>query len=155
MVVILGFSHEFCFFISAQVHFFFSHKYLSQRAWGLNVNSDAWRDLYRKVLHATCQLPHTGTPPYSPQPIVSLFCLISFSKGGSRWLKCKLQYTAGRKRNLVVMVAGGMGAGSPTIKPGSCPPALFTAVVPAWFLCFLPTFFASCPFRAINLIRHR
>lgn len=132
-------------------------------AWGLNVNAEGWRDLHRKVLHATCQPPHTSTPLYAPQPIVSLFFFISFSKCGSQWLKCKLQYTAGRKRNLVVMVAGGggggwgwggVGAGSPTIKPGSCPPALFTAVVPAQFLCFLPTFSASCPFRAINLIRH-
>lgn len=77
------------------------------------------------------QLPHTGTPLYSPQPIVSLFCLVSSSKCGSWWLKCKLQCTAGRKRNLVVMVAGGMGAGSPIIKPDSCPPALFAAAVPA------------------------
>lgn len=77
------------------------------------------------------QPPHTGSPLHRPQPIVSLFCLVSFSKCGSWWLKCKLQYTAGRKRNLVVMVAGGMGAGSPTIKPGSCPPALFTATIRA------------------------
>lgn len=87
----------------------------------LYVNAEGWRDEHRKVLHATCQAPNAGTPLYSPQPIVSLFCLVSFSKCGSWWLKCKLQYTAGRKRNLVVMVAGGDGSRIPDHKTWHLP----------------------------------
>lgn len=41
----------------------------------------------------------------------------------------------------------GLGAGFETIKPGSRPPALFTATVPAQLHCFLPVLCVSCPFR--------
>lgn len=41
----------------------------------------------------------------------------------------------------------GLGAGSQTIKPASRPPALFTAIIPAQFHCFLPVLCVSCPFR--------
>lgn len=41
----------------------------------------------------------------------------------------------------------GLGAGSQTIKPGSRPPALFNATIPALFYHFLSVSCISCPFR--------
>lgn len=84
--------------------------------------------------------------PLSPQSALSLFhCSASLLSASAVHSGSSVNYSTSQEGRGTCW--WGLGAGSQTIKPGSRPPALFSATIPAQFHCFLPVLCVSCPLR--------